>query len=189
MKRFDIRALLLGLISTSATPALAQNLITNPTFDTDYSGWPAGDAKWVADDCCGNPASGSVTLQQHQSLVSNCINVTGGSSYDLTFWSKFAPVNVSFPSPNGFASVAWLTACGGDPIGPPNTYPTIYPGDAAAWHQLGATFVAPASAHGVSIDIGGQNCGLSCGGTTWFDNVAFGPAGTVPVELQSFEID
>lgn len=59
----------------------------------------------------------------------------------------------------------------------------------AAWHKVGATFVAPAGAQSVSIELGGYHCELSCGGDTYFDNVAFGPAGTVPVELQSFDID
>jgi len=190
MKRSGIRALILGLLALGAAPAMAQNLIANPTFDTDYSGWPVGAAQWVAEDCCGNPASGSITSHQDETLISNCIDVTGGSSYDLTLWTKYVPVNPSLPSPNGFAYVVWMSAaaCGGVAIDFPN-YPDLAPGGGAAWHKVGATFVAPAGAQSVSIELGGYHCGLSCGGDTYFDNVAFGPAGTVPVELQSFDID
>jgi len=189
MKRFDIHALVLCLAATGATPALAQNLIVNSTFDSDYSGW-AGGAQWVADDCCGNPSSGSVNTHQFEALISNCSNVTGSSSYDLTFWSKFVLVNPSLPDPNGYAYVEWMDApnCGGTAIDFPD-FPNLAPGAGAAWHQVGATFVAPANAQSVQIQLGSSNCGLSCGGDTYFDDIAFGPAGTVPVELQSFRID
>jgi len=188
MKRFDIRPLILGLVAAGTTPAMAQNLIANPTFDTDYSGWPAGGAEWVADDCCGNPASGSIRVVQFDRLWSNCMSVTAGNAYDLTFWTKYVGV-LNLVNPNGFALVVWMNTPTCEPVFDLSPYHGVPPGNDAAWHHVGATFIAPAGAQSVAIVLGGNICGITCGGYTSFDDVAFGPAGTVPVELQSFEID
>lgn len=176
------------VIAVGATPVFGQNLLLNGTFDTDTSGWTGFGGGWVADDCCGNAASGSAKLSQQSVLIGNCIEATEGSSFDLTLWSKFAPI-IQPPQGLGYALVIWSTdASCADFIGFPNA-PYIYLGNDLAWQHFGATFVAPAGAHSVHVELEAAHCGTSCGGLTNFDDVAFGPRGTVPVELQSFGID
>lgn len=180
--------LVISMMALCATPALAQNLIENSAFNTDFSGWTGAGSGWVADDCCGDPASGSVMLREFGALVSNCIEVTAGTSYDFTLWSKFDPI-IQPPESNGNAWINWSTetTCSSwnsfDPI------PGFHLGSNAEWQRVGATFVAPVGAQRVQVLLWPSVCGISCGGITYYDNVAFGPAGTVPVELQSFEIN
>lgn len=69
MKSYLLPLLLLLLLSCDA---YAQNLLKNPDFDRDLSGWeigtssppfPAGSFSWSSDDALGNTASGSLTLE------------------------------------------------------------------------------------------------------------------------------
>ena len=75
----------------AALPAAAQNLLTNPGFATDYTGWDNETtfitAAWQTVDATGQHGSGSVAITNTQPGLSNglsqCVPVTPGASYDF----------------------------------------------------------------------------------------------------------
>ncbi|MGE0639924.1 MAG: hypothetical protein AB7G12_08165 [Thermoanaerobaculia bacterium] len=70
-----------------ATPVAAQNLIPNPGFDTDLSGWTGGPAVWSPEDQSGDPGSGSARVDVPSgvlfALFSSCIPLVPGD--DVVF--------------------------------------------------------------------------------------------------------
>ncbi|HEV8238015.1 MAG TPA: hypothetical protein VGS57_01450 [Thermoanaerobaculia bacterium] len=81
----------LGLVFASLACARAQNLITNPSFDHDLSGWTVeqGTPVWSAQDAESSPSSGSLatpsaTLTQPAIVRSNCFAASPGS-YTLEY--------------------------------------------------------------------------------------------------------
>jgi hypothetical protein len=181
-------------ISTSAS---AQNLVANPGFDSDLSGWSVilGDGSWSPLDCCGNPASGSASItagpgpSSGSTLVSDCIGVTPGSSYDLVVQAETLAVPPDFLNGSGIATVTWYD--NGIPCS------DILAGDAGGlfieagtgWRSFGKTFVAPATSVAAKVTLVVQGGGLSQAIDLHFDDIRFGPAGSVPVTLQSFYVD
>lgn len=83
-----------------APAAGAQNLLANPSFDHDLSGWQvdspvSSNPQWVADDALGLPTSGSLGLTYKVAGTTGvlvgakqCVPVTGGQPYDLASWVK-----------------------------------------------------------------------------------------------------
>ena len=92
-----MKKLALALLLT--TPAFAANLLTNPNFDTNVSGWTSSNgsilsAEWNGIDADGSTASGSVTLRNSTDfangagpVLQQCVPVTSGAGYDL--YGKF----------------------------------------------------------------------------------------------------
>lgn len=177
-----------------ATSLPAQNLVTNPGFDSDLDGWSMihGSASWSADDCCGDANSGSASLPvvvgAMAMLNSACIGVTPGASYDLVVLAETLALPPDFLSGSGTATVTWyddMASCPYILVNEPGATFQPYTG----WRSFGATFVAPATAAAVKVTLMAQAGGLSQGIDVHFDNVRFGPTGSVPVTLQSFEVD
>jgi hypothetical protein len=87
MKR-HIRAALTWL-AFCATSSSATNLLTNPDFDTDFSGWThacSSEVSPVWDGSTGSPSAGSASLRAifDASCISQCVNIAGGQSIDLS---------------------------------------------------------------------------------------------------------
>lgn len=171
----------------------AQNMLENGTFDTDLSGWTAdpGDTPvWFAEDCCGNVNSGSarlsVSVTESEALNSNCVGVTAGDSYDVRAMTNTLPLLGAFLS-NAFVNVIWVAdaSCVGAGIAESTLNIDTTPG----WRQVGETIIAPDGAAGVIVQLAAHGQGLSTGVDAYFDDVRFGPAGSVPVTLQSFYVD
>ena len=93
----QIRAALGCVLLLAATSSAAQNLLPNPDFDSDISGWSGpicSDAlatSWSADDASGNPASGSWRVRNTAptdngaySVCYHCLNVSGPATYHLS---------------------------------------------------------------------------------------------------------
>lgn len=86
-------AALVALLSgVSASPALGQNLLTNPDFDTSVSGWTPGNSEqvWSPVDADGDPSSGSargLIAQEPGSFAGitfrQCVRVDAGQTYDI----------------------------------------------------------------------------------------------------------
>jgi hypothetical protein len=106
LRRRSLRWLLLSLLALAAPPALAQNLVLNPGFDRDLSGWTRwlvgypnpttadASASWTATDASGSIASGGLALHAlaHRGEAAaiayrQCVPATGGSL--VTFGAKF----------------------------------------------------------------------------------------------------
>jgi hypothetical protein len=114
---------IVGFFIAAAPCALAQNLIANPDFDSDVSGWnPLGEnltIEWSASDYDGNPSSGSLlgtnTAAPSANLaVDQCVgSITPGESYRFAGWVK-AP---SGQTSTGIVQMYWYwrssPSCGG----------------------------------------------------------------------------
>jgi hypothetical protein len=131
----------------SAASASAQNLLTNPNFDTDLSGWSVFGA--VFDGTAGSPTPGSAKFTASVagtnatifSGLTQCVSgIVAGTSYDVS-----GQLRLSSAPPGGtaFVAVAWYTgaAC---------TSPVSTDGangvSGATFQTSGGSFVAPAGA-------------------------------------------
>ncbi len=86
-----IRFILVSVLSLVAVTNLqAQNLLTNPTFETDISGWDnpySAQAAWQALDADGSSSSGSAILTNTlcnggtSKMISQCLAVEEGDEY------------------------------------------------------------------------------------------------------------
>lgn len=56
--------------------AAAQNLVVNPNFDVDLSGWTAAGGVWSPLDLAGSPSSGSATWNNTNASTSGSLYVT-----------------------------------------------------------------------------------------------------------------
>lgn len=177
-----------------ASSAFAQNRLSNGSFDTDLSGWsllpPSGSQPvWSSKDCCGNSASGSAELRAVDLPVilgSSCIAVSGGSTYDLVAMVDTQPAGAGIPTQAGLGVLWYSDAACTDAIDPPQTWSV---GNSPGWRRFGVSTHAPAAALSARIELTAAGAGLSSGIDAYFDQVAFGTTGTVPVTLQSFDID
>lgn len=165
--------------------AWAANLVTNPDFDTDTNGWSAMAGGSIAlETSDGSPGAPSLQITTAGGSVaradSACITVTGGQNYDLTFNQKSNDVAagsvtyysdsactqyVSFSNPASFAaslSNGWS-------------------------HETLNNFTIPTGVGSVQVEISVSAGGASTA-TALVDHVRFGPAGSAPVTLQSFQV-
>lgn len=182
-----------------ALPVVAQNVVPNANFDTnDLTAWTVypnlSMTQVPGADAFGNPASGSAHVVNSAPTAYNagpgaCFpsTVTGGSLYD---WGATIQVP-SGQSATGqaFVYVYWYssTGCVSGYLGADGTPVVAADG---AWHLSTVTsFAAPATAQSVAIYL--QTYKDVAAGTfeAYFDRVFFGPAGTTPVELESFSAE
>lgn len=183
--------------------AHAQNLIVNPNFDTDVSGWTADAGTSIfrdsSQDAGGSATSGAMSVfpsngQTFNLSVHQCFAVTGGT--DFSFGTKIKPGTVtSF----GMMCQAFTGSdCAFLPIGSASAI-IAGPADQNGWVPLHteSPYLLPASAQGVSCGITGSLPPPLHAGTLrpdgnpqtmWVDDAFFAP-GTTPVSLQHFEID
>lgn len=175
--------------------AQAQNLLANPNFDADISGWTVaggsvGSATWDGTD--GSPTAGSLLLDStgsSQLQVYQCLPVTAGQSYDLG-----ASVLPGSTAPSNFGDglsilTVWFTdtAC--------SAYPglssqNLQPASGGTWARYGvSTQAAPAGTQSVLFLIRVTNVAGLPSLNYRVDRAFYGPAGTVPVELQTFRVD
>lgn len=175
-----------------ASPSFAQNVVTNPNFDTTLSGWSTVVyATWDNTlDFGGNtPTNGSArgtTGPGSGTLAGNqCFTVTPSTSYSFG-----GMVYVRDALMSGYIGVAWYTStdCTSGVIGS-NVSPTI--STVGSWNASNGPnpVTSPATAQSVNFTLGFNNAPAATGpGSVNFDNVFFGP-GTFPVSLQDFSVD
>ncbi len=95
-----MRAFTAVLTLLAASNAVAANLLTNPDFDEDLTGWGGGNvtATWDEFDVDGRDDSGSAKIVSSVpfgsvgSLNSGCVVVSAETDYTLTGWS-FIPAD------------------------------------------------------------------------------------------------
>jgi len=188
-----------GLMIGSIGSATAQNLIANPNFSGDVSGW-ANDAGTNiffdgSQDANGAATSGAMALVPTSGFTVSahqCLVVSGGTGY--SFGAQVKPNTViSF----GMTCSAFATAdCSSKPIGSASAI-IAGPPDQNGWVQLRteSPFELPVATQSVSCAIIGnlqpptktqQPDGTST--AIWADN-AFFALGTTPVMLQAFQIE
>jgi len=173
----------------------AQDLIVNGQFDTGSAPWTVEQtttvpATWVAEDCCGNPNSGSITFGTVMSsrLLSNCMLTTAGADHDflITLWLTHSVP--TFPG-SASATVEWFSGSNCDGARVAETryeFNTIEYTN--AWTQRGTRLTSPAGTMSARLVIS-TSSGLSNFTTARIDDVRFGVAESVPVGLLSFSVD
>lgn len=141
-------------VLVAAVPALADNFVNNPGFDSDVDHWGGPPIVWIAEDELGDPASGSayVEVPGHSSahLTSDCFPVGGGqqlvfgASANLEgsepLWARVG-VELRFYDQPNCAGSATLTP-----------YPSLIAESAyAGWGSSQANAVAPAGAQSAQL--------------------------------------
>jgi hypothetical protein len=146
------------LLVLTARPAAAQNVLTNPHFDTSLTGWTSSGtvAFDAANDANGSPSSGSARVTAlgitANTLTSagpgQCQPAVAGTSYDYG-----GKVLVTAAPPNGFGFVILgfyasptCTTFISSPGGAGNHITSIN-----VWLQSGGTAIAPVGAQSMLI--------------------------------------
>lgn len=145
-----------------AAGADAQNLLANPGFATNLSGWsvlsdpPASSVAWNSLNASGNPGSGSARItNQHPSAttavgpISQCVSVVGGGGYTLSAQFYLPPGQ----SRTGFgqALLYWYTGAGcasGPSLGGAFNVSTV-----GVWLTTGGVVTAPNGAHSARLSL------------------------------------
>jgi hypothetical protein len=173
-------AFLSAFLAVFAAHAPAQNILTNPTFDTGISGW-SGSGVWdKTKDYGGNAGTNGSLWGQAPALTGvlfawQCQPATASAAYSFggKVWAG--------PSASGNVRVSWYstTDCSGAIIS--GTWsPTVA---AAAWTDFGTgPLTSPPLTQSAEFDV------MVTNGTANFDNLFFGP-GTFPVSLQRFDAE
>jgi hypothetical protein len=181
----------------TAAPAFAQNLVTNGEFHTDVSSWSAGPGatiEWNPLDWAANPASGSIR-------VTNVSLATGAAgAFQCIPFHPAVPfemgARVRIPLPQATIGTAFVTVfsfanptCSPPAIGGANTG-SVSTQTPEVWVNLFTTGLNPppgTQSVGVRLFVAKEQVKGAL--SALFDRVVFGPAGTTPVELQSFAVE
>ena len=172
----------------AAAPAVAGNLLTNPTLDTDLSGWAyVGAGVWDASDALARPNSGSVLATNNAGtpftyvsvLISACLPVTPGASYDGSFDYRIPPGQGVTGVPS--LEISWYSGagCGG---GSYLSSSALVDGGTAdgVWHRAESTYAPAAPFGAVFASLRVNLSKYEAGGTAtaYVDNIVFKPQGT-----------
>jgi hypothetical protein len=194
VNRHVVRTLLAAVAAGATVPAAAQNLVVNPGFITDLSGWtvlfnPAFTVTHDTSQSYNTPGSLKVTTPGptglNYAVVRQCLPVAPGQVLDYGGVYRFESGHAA--NLKGWVAATWFTdaACttGATPGPSSNTVNDI----PDTWLQIHANnVVVPAGFNSAFfLVVIGITAGESVG---WFDDVYFGP-NPLPVELSTFEID
>ena len=187
------------VLATAAVSAGAQNLLSNADFSADLSQWTirttgAATVTYVSDS--GSPEQGAVHLTASNgetAQLKQCVALTA-TTLDLTA-REYIAESVSVQSAGADVTIYDQPACAGNIVGffafNPTPVTGYFEGSVASgWNQISALHenispFVPASAL-VSVFV------VAAGGGSldyYFDNVRFGPSGTLPVRLQAFDVE
>ena len=188
-------------LSLQALSAHAGNLVLNSDFDAaqQISGWGSshtgtGSVTWSATD--GSPAAGSLELSapspSDTARATYCITPIASQAVDFILRSV---VLASSGTGNGsdMQFAAFDTAgCSGTKLGTffTSTFDAPIPGIPPNWAEFfGQNITLPPATASVEIELD-VSAGASAGSsnTVLFDDIRFGPTGTTPVRLQSFDV-
>jgi len=183
--------------------ATAQNLVANPNFDTNLDNWTptfgSSDplASLTLDATEGSPSAPSMLFTQLQpatmidqrEILSECIAVTAGQRYDLSYDTRRRPIaTASGMSLRTFSDTACANSAAAQmPTSANDPCAALPAGWLRCYHHAA---LAPVGVSAIRLSITGVLLFAGDPPLNQFriDNVRFGPVGTVPVELQSFEI-
>jgi len=180
---------ILGIVSV-ATVANAQNLLTNPGFESDLSGWAKGPGSSYTEPTIVTPGANSSAKAAGYSNPSATtgfyqnVPVTAGKTYVISFWYKASGDDsdarlwsIYKNAENG--AVYTTEDASTDPFRTNNGYlPTT-----SAWTKFEAEM--PAGTGAVSLDVAVRTYS---GGTASFDDFAAYEKGTMAVtNIQDFD--
>lgn len=172
-----------GLLSFES-PA-GTELLSNPDFETgDFTNWTtAGAGTWTVDGSSPTPHGGSyqakITATQEQdadqTLTADAVNVTGASSYLLSFW-QYVYGGVGWTHPDAYikAELKWYdAAAGGGSLLRTDVIP-VSPSE-AAWKQVVVGYTSPAAALSVVLVVTANRAASAPIGSAYavFDDFSF----------------
>lgn len=173
----------------------AANLLVNPNFDTDANSWQLSESSQGSsffDAATGDPAPGSVEFNGVACCtvqVSQCVAVTAGQAYDYGAELIQGPIAPAPQSGDGIGlDLHWYNdnACATQST----LIDTLTPDVSGTWTRYGhGNVVMPVGAQSVMFRIRQYNFAALPSLTSHADSAFFGPSGTVPVQLQSFNVD
>jgi len=187
-----------------ATIAAAQNLVINGTFDTTTSSWnfttPGTFTHSSSLDADGNaPLSGSGQLANSStaasgtSFAAQCITagIIGSTNYDFGAQIRFDTNNTQTGSGRANVVVSFFDGpnCSGNNVGG-STTPNFLSSNTNIWTQNEVlAFTSPPGSLTAQLSLWTVKTEATGTMTVNFDNVVFGPAGILPVELTSFDVE
>jgi hypothetical protein len=148
-------------------PKSPSNLLVNPGFDSDLSGWinyVSNSKTWSNSDADGCPRSGSLSMVNGQDQVTQCVPAAGNASYNVGFKYKQA-TGESFRC---FLTFYTDSGCMTDTVGDSTTLDSAMTG--SSWIPYAAVVTAPVGAGSLQI-----LCGS--GGTANMDDFYINPSG------------
>jgi hypothetical protein len=165
-----------------AAAAPAANLIPDPEFDSGTGNWTASSGTLTLDNSVGSPTAPSAhfVATAQASMTLGCI-ASSEQNVDIRANARVDAGAFAVGNIWAFAS----TDCSGGVLGFGNEiFGFVFPG---AWATYGGAKTLPAGTQSVRIDFSFSS-GQVPGGELHVDHVQFGPEGTAPVTLQSFDV-
>lgn len=187
MKPLVVANLVSAIAILCSSFALAQNIVPNGQFDT-LEGWTklGNGGEFTLELSDGSPDAPSASLiaggSPNTLIVSRCITLSGPMTVDLQGDIKSNPTAPDFP---GNVAVTFFSdeSCG-PYVGTSNAQSCFALSN--GWERCSSLgLVVPGIVKSVNV----QASVLRFGVSAKFDNIRLGPAGTVPVTLQSFGIE
>jgi hypothetical protein len=145
-------------LNTYIGPTERVNIVANPSFETDTTGWAGAQGATIArittdffiGDSCLEVTKSNTSLTGTLSSDSSRISVTPSTEYAVSAYVKI---------PDGqetgslFVSMSWYTALtGGSLLSSPNgTSVSVADGD--GWVRVGDIFTSPAGAYGLRVSV------------------------------------
>ncbi|MBN8481335.1 MAG: hypothetical protein J0L88_07080 [Xanthomonadales bacterium] len=205
------------LVVCSATPAFAQNLLVNPTFDSGMglSGWSwspdvsrpdpsllvpctgsttCGRMELSIEECCAQPSGASATIGSsfyYPEGIEQCVTgIVPGLAYDFGGWMHIQQEVQPGDMPGTpMIWVLWSKTAACASSDDEVSTGAVWT-SAMAWERRGSSVVAPPGSQSARVALAAGATGLSGRYVNmWFDSVFFGPSGSVPVTLQTFVVD
>lgn len=143
-------------LSVLTPPALAENLVPNPGFDTDIAQWTVSGASWSGADALGDPTSGAleVAVSAHTgaALQSACFPLAGGER--LVYGASAEFVDADPYAARVGAALRFFSepGCAGEEE--TTAYPSLHAESAyTGWGPTQATTIAPAGAQSARLRI------------------------------------
>jgi hypothetical protein len=141
-----------GVALVRPVSGVSENLLFNPGFDTDLSGWGnLGFTSWSSEDAGGSAASGSARLDlsgadAYYAIQSNCVTALPGEEffYSASYLIPFAQQATG----EAILQVNWFSQgdCSGVNLGADSRV-----GTQTAWTTIGNRVVAPAGTASVRV--------------------------------------
>lgn len=207
LRRRSLRWLLLSLLALAARPVLAQNLLVNPGFDRDLSGWTLStafstvptpgvveaSAGWTSSDAGGNGSSGAAAMHALAFIrtaadvwLFQCVPVSEGVL--VSFGARIQTTRQLGVQGQVFSSLYSSTDCSGTRLGAPGfagSLPVDFLTETSSsglWLPATSSILAPPGSRAALLQIGIWASGTSFYGTAYadvaFDNVFLSTAPT-----------
>jgi len=196
LTRISSRIAFAVLLALQSIPTRGQNLLVNPDFTTNGSGWTVSGSG-TFDNASGSPTPGSFHLSNSSGSVSvsQCVSPFTPQHIDL-FARFYSPTSaslalvsaVAYDGLNCTGSVVVGTTVNTN--GAASGFSGSFNGGAQTWNEV-STLNQGLTTLGIqSVQVAfGVLSSAGPAEDVWFDLIRFGPAATLPVTLQEFHVD